>query len=117
MHDPVEAARASLAAWGRFAATGDLTEVRRSFVAGGPQLTQLEAQAGRITPPTGLSAPGYVVTLTDPRSEAAPGVASVTGTVVWSRSGEADRAYHWAIVLHQAEDGSWRLFTVRTQES
>ncbi len=114
MHDPVEAARTGLAAWGHFAATGDLTHVRRSFAAGGPQLVQLEDEARRGPSQVGTSLRGYVVTLREPQAEVLSGVATVTGTVFWSRAGEADRTYRWAIELRQADDGSWRLFTVRT---
>lgn len=114
MHDPVEAARTALAAWGHFAATGDLTQVRRSFAAGGPQLVQLEDEAASEPSRVGTSAPGYVVTLPEPQAEVLSGAATVTGTVIWSRDGEPDRTYRWAIELRQADDDSWRLFTVRT---
>ena len=115
MHDPVEAARTALAAWGDFAVTGDLTRVRLVFSAGGPQLTQLEDEAARITRPADTSVPRYLVTLTDPRSEVASDTATVTGTVVWSRVAESDQTYRWAIEMHKADDGTWRLFTVRTR--
>lgn len=117
MHDPVEAARAALAAWGDFAVSGDLTRVRLVFSPDGPQLTQLEEEATRITPPADSSVPGYLVTLTDPRAEVASDTVTVTGTVVWSRAAEADQTYRWAIELHQIADGTWRLFTVRTVDA
>jgi len=110
LHDPVEATRAALAAWGEFAVTGDLSGVRLTFVVGGPQLGQLEQEAGRIH---STDAAGYQVSLTDTSVEEAGGVATVTGTVVWARVGEADQLYRWAIELHEVE-GAWRLFTVRT---
>jgi hypothetical protein len=114
MHDPVEAARTALAAWGDFAVTGDLARVRLVFSAGGPQLTQLEDEAARITGPADTSVPRYLVTLTGPRSDVASDTATVTGTVVWSRVAESDQAYRWAIEMHLDADGTWRLFTVRT---
>lgn len=117
MHDPVDAARAALAAWGEFAVTGDLTRVRLVFSADGPQLTQLEGEAGRISPPAGTSVPGYLVTLTDPRSEVASDTATITGSVVWSHPAEPDQTYRWAIEMHAADDGTWRLFTVRTLDA
>ena len=106
-----------LVAWGDFAVTGDLTRVRLVFSAGGPQLTQLEDEAARITPPADTSVPGYLVTLTEPRAEVASDTATITGTVIWSRTAEADQTYRWAIELHQVADGTWRLFTVRTVDA
>lgn len=114
LHDPVVASRAALAAWGDFAVTGNLSAVRQTFAPGGPQLSQLEQESERLGS-TDAAESGYVVTLTDASVDAADGVATVTGTVVWSRTGETDQAYRWAIELHQA-DGGWRLFTVRTVE-
>ena len=113
MHDPVEATRVALAAWGDFAITGDLTRVRLLFSAGGPQLTQLEDEAARITRPAGTSGPGYVVTLSEPTATVHATTATVTGTVVWTHPAEPDQTYRWAIEMHRADDGSWRLFTVR----
>lgn len=110
LHDPVGATRAALAAWGEFAVTGDLSRVRLTFAAGGPQLSQLEQEAKRIRP---TDPADYRVSLTDATVEAAGGVATVTGTVVWARPGEADQVYRWAIELHEV-GGAWRLFTVRT---
>lgn len=110
LHDPIEATRAALTAWGEFAVTGDLSGVRLTFVAGGPQLGRLEQEATRIQP---TDAAGYQVSLTDASVEEAAGVATVTATVVWARASEADQQYRWAIELHEI-DGAWRLFNVRT---
>ena len=110
LHDPVEAARAALAAWGDFAGSGDLSQVRTTFAAGGPQLRQLEQEATRME---GTAGDSYRVTLTDATADAGDDATTVTGTVTWSRVGEADQVYRWAIELRSA-DGTWQLFTVRT---
>lgn len=112
LHDPVEAARAALAAWGDFAGSGDLSQVRTTFAAEGPQLLQLEQEAARIERTLGG---GYRVLLADATEEAGDGVTTVTGTVTWSRTGEPAQVYRWAVELHLV-DGTWRLFTVRTVE-
>lgn len=108
--DPVEAARAALAAWGYFAGSGDLSQVRTTFSAEGPQLRQLEQEAARMERAAGVY---YRVSLTDATLEASDDAATVTGTVTWSLAGEADRVYRWAIELRSV-DGTWQLFTVRT---
>lgn len=112
LHDPVEAAGAALAAWGDFAGTGDLSRVRLTFVPDGPQARQLEQEAERIQRADGA---GYRVALSDANVEVSDGIATVVGTVTWSRPDEAEQVYRWAIELHAAE-GSWRLFTVRSVE-
>lgn len=108
--DPVDAVRAALAAWGRFAGSGDLSHVRATFAAESPQLSQLEQEAARMER---AADDGYRVALTDTRVEGSEGVATVTGTVTWSRAGEADQLYRWAIEMRFV-DGTWQLFTVRT---
>ena len=112
LHDPVEAARAALSAWGVFAGSGDLSQVRTTFVAEGPQLRELEQEATRMEPARG---DGYLVALRDITVEGSEGVATVTGTVTWSRAGEAEQVYRWALELRLV-DGAWQLFTVRTVE-
>lgn len=116
MRDPVAATRVALSAWGEFAVSGDMTAVRLSFAADGPQLAQLEDEAARVAAaPTSSGA--YLVTLTDPRQEVGSGIATVTATVTWSRNGESDQTYLWAIELRQLQDQTWRLFTVRSLEA
>lgn len=114
MHDPVGATRTALTAWGDFAITGDLTRVRLLFSAGGPQLNQLEDEAARITRPADPSVRGYLVTLSEPSTSVHATTATVTGMVVWTHPDEPDQTYRWAIEMHKADDGTWRLFTVRS---
>lgn len=110
LRDPVEAARAALAAWGDFAGSGDLSQVRTTFDAEGPQLRQLEQEAARME---GAAGDYYRVSLTDATLEASDDAATVTGTVTWSLAGEADQVYRWAIELRSV-GRTWQLFTVRT---
>ena len=110
LRDPVEATRSALAAWGEFAGSGDLSLLRASFAAEGPQLRQLEQEAARMERAAGES---YRVSLSDATFEAGDDTATVTGIVAWSRTGESDQVYRWAIELRLV-DGTWQLFTVRT---
>lgn len=111
--DPIEAARAALVAWGDFAGSGDLSLVRATFAAEGPQLRQLEQEASRVD--RSGAGGSYQVALTDAAADVGRTRATVTGVVTWSRVTEADQVYRWAIELRLV-DGAWRLFTVRTVE-
>lgn len=111
--DPVGAARAALTAWGEFAGSGDLSMVRATFAADGPQLRQLEQESARAQPDAAGGA--YRVALTETTADVGASTATVIGTVTWSRASEADQVYRWAIELRLV-DGAWRLFTVRTVE-
>lgn len=111
--DRVVAARDALAAWGRFAATGDLAALDRPFDPDGPQYRQLANEAGTLRSVAATAQP-YEVTLTDARlGEALPGEAVVTGSVVWTRPGEPDQQYAWELVLRSTDGKAWRLWTVR----
>ena len=110
---PVEAARAALTAWGEFASSGDLSLVRATFAADGPQLRQLEQESARVEP--GAAGGDYRVALTETTADVGGITATVIGTVTWSRASEADQIYRWAIELRFVDD-AWRLFTVRTVE-
>lgn len=107
----VVALREALAAWGRFAVSGDMAELEDHFVVGGPQRRQLRAESGAIreSPP---GPPAYEVT--------ASNVFSVSVTtddvvmraeVVWAREGEEPQEFLWDIQMRRIE-GTWRLLTV-----
>jgi hypothetical protein len=109
----VVAARDALAAWGRFAATGDLAALDRPFDPDGPQYQQLANEAGTLRSASATAQP-YEVTLTDAHlGEATPGKAVVTGTVAWTRPDEPDQRYAWELVLRSTDGKAWRLWTVR----
>lgn len=109
--DPLVATRAALSAWGEFAATGDLSAVERYFASDGPQMQQLQGEAARID--AAAAARPYTVSITDPLVVTDGGLSTVEAAVTWSRAGEADQQYHWAVELRLV-DGHWRLWTVRT---
>lgn len=108
--DPVEAAREALRAWGRFAVSGDLSQVEGWFHRDGPQYRRLEAEAGSIRqdPP---GDPPYVVTLELVELvEHVEGV-SVRARVVFIRTGEPSQSFDWDIHLRQST-GRWQVWTV-----
>jgi hypothetical protein len=110
----VAAAEAALAAWGRFAVTGDTAGLGGTFDVTGPQFQDLAHEAGTISaaPP---GPPAYDVTLTVPAvADVSEDEAVVTGTVVWSRPGEVDQRHRWDVVLRRGTAGRWLLWTVRS---
>ncbi len=113
----IAGARAALAAWGRFAVSGDLGKVAGVFVPDGPQYRQLAGDAGIPRLVSGIARP-YEVSLSDVHlGEAPPGEAVVIGTVVWTRPGEPDQRYAWELELRSADGNAWRLWTVRDAAS
>jgi hypothetical protein len=109
----VEAARDALAAWGRFAVSGDLAELRGTFHRLGPQRRLLAREARTISadPP---GPPAYTVTLRNPRVRPAQGDAVIVrGRVRFSRLSEPDQVYPWDLVLVPGRGDRWLLWTVR----
>ena len=105
----------ALAAWGVFAATGELDEVDRYFWPAGPQREQLSREAAPVqAAPIGL--PAYEFVLTDPALEViADDRVDVIGTVSVSRPGVETARYSWRLELRRdSESGLWRLWTVST---
>jgi hypothetical protein len=104
----------ALAAWGVFAATGDLDPVFASF-AEGPQLDQLLAEA----PDRRISGPGLpafefemsntsIMAVTDD-------AATVQSSIEMTRPGIDPAQFRWEIELRwDPEDERWRLYTVST---
>lgn len=105
---PIEGAQAALDAWGRFAGSGDLGELRSHFAPDGEQLAQLRLQAGAVA----VGEP-YRVRLENPSAHDDGDGMTVIGDVVWTRAGEPEQRYRWAIELQRAPVG-WLLTTVRT---
>ena len=98
--------REALAAWGRFAGSGDLAEVEELFDAHGPQWSVFEEEAGLVG--TSFMAEVEEESLTvDGRS--ASFLASVTFV---AREGESLRA-RWEIELRLDPDGRWLIWSVR----
>lgn len=107
---PVEVVRLGLAAWGRFADSGDLGQVGPWFDPEGPQYARFVDEAAG--PP--VMGPAYMVDIDDPQVELVDSRALVSGRVTFVRPGEPPRTYDWSIVLHRTES-SWRIWTVRSR--
>ena len=104
---PESASREALAAWGRFAASGDLAVVRVWFVPDGPQFERFadEAREG------GVGGDPYSVTLEVTDALTLQDSAQVTGRVVFVRTGEPSQSFNWSIELVR-RDGRWLVWTV-----
>lgn len=113
----IVAARAALAAWGRFSVTGNLALLATHFDPMGSQYRQLVGEADTIRSGAGHGVP-YDVSLDDVQvSTAGSDEALVTAMVTWARPGEAGQRYSWEIALKAAVPGQWRLWTVRDRET
>lgn len=106
--DIVAAALSALQAWGRFAGSGDLAELRSLFDVDGPQYRELAAEAPALEAAPSLA---YAVDTQASVKERTANRAVIDAVVVWRRPGEADQRLHWTIELRTA-DQAWRLWTV-----
>lgn len=108
----IEDAEGALAAWGRFAVSGDLKQLDGWFVPEGPQYRALASEvAGLMVQPPG--APFYQVSLTEPSvTSVTSKLATLRGAVTWHRVGEVPQSYQWNIVLHRTPKGRWLLWTI-----
>ena len=107
----------ALADWGEFAVTNDLSDVRESFWANGPQYKQLakEAKERKGKP---IGPPPYKMTMSGVQVIAPSNRADqrvLRGKVQMTRPGEDPQSFNWDVWLQldQASDGRWRLWTVR----
>lgn len=107
----VTAVEEGLAAWGRFAVSGDLDVLEPWFDNEGPQYGLLAAEAARLAAsPLGL--PEYSVTMSAPQvGEVHHGEASVEGRVVFARTGEPSQSFWWSVLVRRSKVG-WRIWTV-----
>jgi hypothetical protein len=102
---------AALNAWGRFAVSNDLADVRDTFWTNGPQYKQLAKVAARGKP---LAGPPYTFTLSDTQVLAPSADQRVLRTRVQvSRPGEVVQRYTWDVWLRRDSAGRWRLWTVQ----
>ena len=113
--DALAATRSALEAWGRFTATGDLTDVAPYFNSGGPQFLRFEDDAAEIRasrrPPTRFA----VTSL-----EAGPGGEEqqvVNGTLVASRPGEEEKRAEWEFTLFRDPARGWQVWTVKDRST
>lgn len=107
----IKAATAALAAWGRFATTGDVGTIADYFDTSGPQYRLLMAEARELPAPT--AGAHYEVTMEQPSAMSTTAdEALVSADVKWRRPGAPDQAYRWTLVLRRDEGDAWRLWTV-----
>lgn len=110
--DPVVAvASGALEAWGRFGVSGRLDDVAPYFDPDGPQFARFREEAPAIAAnPAGP--PAYRFAMSDATVERRGEDWVVSGPVVVSRPGEADRRYDWELVVRRRH-GEWAVWTVR----
>jgi hypothetical protein len=102
--------RRALEAWGRFAATRDLSLVEGLFAAGGPQLRAFREQAAAATP-----APGYRFALPEAEVlEVGAGERILRGEVVVTAPEGRRQRLDWDISVRRGDDGTWRVWGVRS---
>jgi hypothetical protein len=107
----------ALADWGEFAVTNDLSDVKESFWANGPQYKQLAKEAKERTGKP-IGPPPYKMTMSGVKVIAPSNRADqrvLRGQVQMTRPGEEPQSFNWDVWLQldQAADGRWRLWTVR----
>lgn len=107
----VEGLNSALAAWGKFAVSGNLDEVRPYFAANGTQFRSFESEATSLqaAPPGGAP---LNMTMTNPTTlRASDDSWIVQGPVSITRQGEQDQTLNWRIQM-QETDGVWQVATV-----
>ena len=104
------AARAALEEWARFATAGDVEALRDTFDPAGPQFAQL---AGETHAAGGGQHYRFDATVGRTSAGSRPGEELVMADVVVARPGETDQHFAWELVMRQADDKVWRLWTVR----
>lgn len=108
--DPGRVLVEGMAAWGRFAVSGDLEVVAPWFSAHGPQWRQFESEApGLAAEP--LGDPPYTVLVDNPVVAGHDSDERVEARVTFVRTGEASQTFDWVILLRR-EGGDWKIWTV-----
>jgi hypothetical protein len=111
----LEDGRRALAAWGRFAVTNDLRQLRDYFWAHGPQYRDLLRLARLRSRQRPLGPPPYRFVLSRARVLApSPDQRILQGRVQVSRPGERMQSYRWNVWMRRdtTAGGRWRLWTV-----
>ena len=109
--DALAVVEGGLAAWGRFAVTGDLSVLEPWFDLDGPQYRQLAAEAEKLAAGA-LGPPPYSVVMSDAVVvEDGTDEVRMRGRVVFVRTGEASQSFDWEVVV-RSTDGRFRIWTV-----
>jgi len=116
--DPrVESARAALAAWGRFAGSGDPSILTGLFAPDGPEYRLLATEVSEDAAGPRSDRP-YTVTLPEARLLAATtNQAVISATAMWARPDEPGQTFRWEIVLRPDQAGHWLVWTLRDQQA
>jgi hypothetical protein len=114
----VAGASSALTAWGRFAVSGDLSQLDDTFWKQGPQYKRLVTEVPSIRK-RGAGPPPYQFTLTPKQLLPGPaGQRIVRGSVRMSRPGETTQSFSWDIYMRPVQGSGaghpWRLWTVDT---
>jgi hypothetical protein len=112
---PLDVVTEGMAAWGRFAAEGDLDTVAPWFSAGGPQWHQFEEEAADLAA-VPLGGSPYSVVVDEPAIAGDGEEMRVEARVTFVRTREPSQTFEWIIVL-RPEGGGWRIWTVEESQS
>lgn len=108
--DVVSVVEEAMAAWGRFAVSGDLDEVEPFFVVDGPQYRLFVEESATLA----AAAPGpppYRVLVETFEVLKDAGEERVTARVRFVRTGEPSQSFRWVIVVRRV-GGEWKVWTV-----
>jgi hypothetical protein len=103
----------ALADWGQFAVSNNLSDIKDSFWANGPQYKQLAKEAKARKP---IGGPPYTMTMSGVEVIAARDDQRVLrGKVQMTRPGEKPQSFNWDVWLQLDPEagGRWRLWTVQ----
>ena len=103
----------ALADWGQFAVSNNLSDIKDSFWANGPQYKQLAKEAKARKP---IKGPPYTMTMPDPQViKVRDNQRVLRGKVQMTRPGEKPQTFNWDVWLQLDPEagGRWRLWTVR----
>jgi hypothetical protein len=108
--DVLSVVEEAMAAWGRFAVSGDLDEVEPFFAVDGPQyrLFVEEAVALAVAPP---GPPPYRVSVETSDLVGDAAEARVEARVRFIRTGEPSQSFRWVIVVRRVGD-DWKVWSV-----
>jgi len=109
----LDATKAALAAWGRFATTGDLDSVRPYFAADGPQFARFQDEVDEHHAFGGPVAYAFAAQSLEVGAPLRDGERVVRTAVTVTRPGEYAQRFDWELVVRQDADGGWRVWTVR----